>query len=82
MDTHVHILKQNGLQCTKQATEWTIKNCRPFNLIADSGLKNIAQFFISVCAKLEKTSLLTLYSRITQLYRKTSVRSMIFTSVK
>jgi len=52
MDTHVHILKQNGLQCTKLATEWTIKNCRPFNLIADSGLKNIAQFFVSIGAKL------------------------------
>lgn len=37
--------------CIKFATEWTIKNGRSFNIIADSGLKNMAQFFISVGAK-------------------------------
>ncbi|KAH8266532.1 hypothetical protein KR026_001455, partial [Drosophila bipectinata] len=39
-------------KCTNPATEWTIKNGRPFNLISDSGLKTLAQFFISVGVKL------------------------------
>uniref|UniRef100_A0A0A1XIJ5 Transposable element Hobo transposase n=1 Tax=Zeugodacus cucurbitae TaxID=28588 RepID=A0A0A1XIJ5_ZEUCU len=39
-------------KCIKLATVWIVKNGRSFNIIADSGLKNLAQFFISLGAKL------------------------------
>lgn len=32
-------------------TEWTIANCRPFRIVEDSGLKKVADFFISLGAK-------------------------------
>lgn len=32
-------------------TEWTIENCRPFNIIRDCGLRNFVEFLISIGAK-------------------------------
>lgn len=32
-------------------SQWSIENCRPFQLVHDSGLKNFAEFIASVGAK-------------------------------
>lgn len=46
----VNVDKETKQEGIKLATEWTVKNCRSFKLVADSGLKKFAKFLINVGA--------------------------------
>lgn len=46
----VNVDLETKKKCTKIMTEWTVVNCRPFNITADAGLKKLACFFVSVGA--------------------------------
>ena len=61
---------------TKLLTEWVVRNCRPYNIVADAGLLNVAEFLLSVGAQfgpdIDANSLLphpsTIYRNVSELY--------------
>lgn len=67
-------------QIFEAATEWTVQNCRPFNIIQDSGLRKLFALFASVGAqysnRVNTDSLIphpsTISRKVSQLYKSES----------
>ena len=54
-EPEVIVSSETKAQIFDAATEWTTKNCRPFSIIQDSGLRKLFELFVRVGAEYGRT---------------------------